>query len=986
MKIKDKLVDWYLTLHNEHLQKYGENTVVMMEVGSFYEFYAVTETEYSHLKKAAQVMSIRITRKNNKKKSENITSSNPYMAGITSISFNKYLKMLLQAKYTIVKVDQVTEPPNPERKITKIYSPGVYDNNLELNQQDNYLLTIYIEGYLDKQFSIGLNLIDLNTGNGYLTEFHDKIENNIVALHEIPKLIHNYNPSETVIYLDNTGDYFQHDDVCHMLQLNSNTTRIYSELPDNIKNITWQQTLLNRHFSIPANLDPHDYLELGIKNHATISVILAILFADSHDSQFSRKLNVLKWLNTDNGVFINSNTYQQLDIINKNNYTRNASLFGLINFTQTAMGKRHLKYRLVNPTVNTNILNTYYDKIEAIGLYQESLLKPLQSIYDIDRIYRKLSLARLNILEFSNSYRSYQNISDIFKVIQDNEVLVSKQDLTDLDKLNDLLDYLRNLFCLEILDNYTHTSEIVENIFQPGVYSNIDSIITEINANKLEINDYHKLINEAIQKNSESRRSVTNVNNEYLKLETNSSGETTFKITKTRYELLKKLKDRPIFTDSSKILQWVEFMEKMEITKKKSEVVINHPILKKCSNELIYLYSKLKKTIFAEFIKVQQYLYQEYGETLLKISYLISELDVTLSNYIASETYHYTRPVLIENEISGIKAENLRHPLTERVKADTLFIANPLNIGSLDTDNTYTGIITGLNGVGKSIYIKSVVMSVIMAQVGMFVPADNYQLTVYHKIFTRIGNNDNLFKGQSTFYCEMLDLSHILKNADKKTLVIADELCSGSEQYSAQAILTSTIEFLTKQHTSSFFTTHFHNCLYLPEITNLSHKKFYHFLVTYAEDNGIIYERKLMDGLGPKLYGIEVFRHILKNNEFIDKCFSYRNKIINNQSEIKFSKYNNKVVVEKCCICQKSASYLGELHTHHIKEQQDADINGYIDYTHKNMTGNLVILCETHHKMVHDNKIKINGWKIDTNKGKFLDYAYSCDGCIVPPN
>ena len=243
------------------------------------------------------------------------------------------------------------------------------------------------------------------------------------------------------------------------------------------------------------------------------------------------------------------------------------------------------------------------------------------------------------------------------------------------------------------------------------------------------------------------------------------------------------------------------------------------------------------------FRKCQSDWYIKYAPTLVFASDFLAEIDLSLGNFDVSNRFHYVKPEIISSPssteeplldgsgmISGIVASNVRHPISERIRSDTVFVANPINIGGISQNyenHIFGAVITGLNGVGKSIYIKSVALAVLMAQSGLFVAAKELKISLYNKLFTRIGNNDNLFRGQSTFYREMLELDTILRNADQNTLVIADELCSGSEQMSAQAILASTIECLSLRNTSNLITTHFHGCLNLPEIGSLNMVKFY---------------------------------------------------------------------------------------------------------------------------------------------------------------
>ena len=419
----------------------------------------------------------------------------------------------------------------------------------------------------------------------------------------------------------------------------------------------------------------------------------------------------------------------------------------------------------------------------------------------------------------------------------------------------------------------------------------------------------------------------------------------------------------------------MELINGILFNERKSEVKLSSPWLENKSKQIITLESQIRQDVSDMFKQLQMKWRDEYPFVFNKVSHIIAEIDLVFSSYNVNQLNSYRRPkIQFDSENSSVNASKLRHPITERICNDVLFVSNPVHIGG-DENEIHSAVITGLNGVGKSIYIKSVALSILMAQSGFYVAADEYNLNLYHKLYTRIGNNDNLIKGQSTFYREMLELDTILRNADSKTLVIADELCSGSEQASAQAILASTIETLNNRKTSCLITTHFQDCLKLEELIQLKGFQIYHFSITNQEGN-IIYNRKLELGLGPELYGVEVSTHIIDNKTFNNMCYAYRNKLLGKEKEdtVKSSNYNSRLMVEKCQICGKHSTYKGELHTHHINEQHLSDSNGVIGDIQKNTKGNLVVLCQQHHQDVHAGKISIYGWKHCLKKGLYLDY------------
>ena len=263
---------------------------------------------------------------------------------------------------------------------------------------------------------------------------------------------------------------------------------------------------------------------------------------------------------------------------------------------------------------------------------------------------------------------------------------------------------------------------------------------------------------------------------------------------------------------------------------------------------------------------------------------------------------------------------------------------------------------------------------------GFFVPSQKFTYYPYKKIFTRINGDDNIFKGMSSFGVEMDELRSILKYSDDRSIVLGDEICKGTEEVSALSIVSSSIMRFCKNNVNFIMATHFHKLYELEQINNISNIKYMHLTIEYdKENNNIIYGRKLEDGPGSNLYGVEIACHIIEDDDFIENAKSIRNTILNKSNELlndKKSNYNNKLFVDKCHICGTESS-INELDTHHIKEQcnfDDCDIN-------KDKLSNLVILCKKHHDEVHNGNLEIKGY-IDTLNGKKLDYSIESDNLI----
>ena len=241
-----------------------------------------------------------------------------------------------------------------------------------------------------------------------------------------------------------------------------------------------------------------------------------------------------------------------------------------------------------------------------------------------------------------------------------------------------------------------------------------------------------------------------------------------------------------------------------------------------------------------------------------------------------------------------------------------------------------------------------------MAQAGLYVPCKTFLYAPYNYIFTRILGNDNIFKGLSTFAVEMSELRTILKIADKNSLVLGDELCSGTESDSALSIFTAGLEVLHRKQSTFIFATHFHEINNYEEIKALSNLKMMHMAVKYdRERNLLVYDRKLRDGPGESMYGLEVCKSLNLPDDFLQRAHDIRMKYNAKDKNIlalSTTHFNAQKIVGMCELCQKEPAS----EVHHLQHQQNAKKdNDYIGSFHKNHVANLLNICDACHKNIH---------------------------------
>lgn len=281
----------------------------------------------------------------------------------------------------------------------------------------------------------------------------------------------------------------------------------------------------------------------------------------------------------------------------------------------------------------------------------------------------------------------------------------------------------------------------------------------------------------------------------------------------------------------------------------------------------------------------------------------------------------------------------------------------------------------------NSSFMKEVGISIIMAQAGMYVPSTNYTYSPYTSLFARITGNDNLFKGQSSFGLEMLELKAILKRSNSRTLVIGDEVCRSTEHISGNSIVAATLIMLSQKNTSFIFATHLHEISELSQIKKIPTIKSFHLSVKYdAKSDNLIFDRQLCEGSGEKIYGIVVAKHIVHDDTFIQLANGIKDELLGKTSEIintKTSKYNKNVYVNQCIICGtqfQKINGISNLDTHHINYQKDC-INGIVKnkiHIQKNSMSNLIVLCKKCHDKIHIGDIAIKKY-LETSNGKILE-------------
>jgi DNA mismatch repair protein MutS len=953
------MIEDYLEYTRVYKEKYGDKCVVLMQVGSFFEIYTIYPNSDTSLNNdvyiIAELCGIQTSRKN--KTIAEISQANPVMAGFPLASLPKFRDKILASNYTIVLVEQVSEPPNPVREVTDIISPGTNVNIV--NKKSNYIMVIYYE-VIDGYIIAGISGIDLSTGKTFVYEVSSTKDDPEFANDEVFRYISTYNPSELIIISEAIGEDYKKR---ILKNLNINNIRVHYkwekyEHLSFFSNINKQRDILEKVFVVKKGfLSIIEILNLERYNNSRFSLCCLLEFAYEHNSDIVKGLEEApEVFEMNKNMTIEFNSAIQLNVLGL--YPGDQPLIDILNRCSTAFGYRTFKERLLQPMIDECAINRAYDDVDTLLKNNKYLVvrKHLSSIMDLERLKRKMKTNRMapqDWVSFNDSLLATKEIRKLLELSGNNSITITEEDIDSIiSQYIDIIDM--DEAGKYNLTNLQDKSSCI-NFFKKGVYLDIDALFDKYNKS-------YDIINATCENITQIGDNDTTA----CKVENNNRDGYYLTITKKRYETA--LKNKRDLMNS--------FEKKLLSSSSTTYKLTNATIIKESNN--IAQYSQQISQMVLNHYKdfVINFIDATVDTFDLIIKYLI-RVDIAANSAKNAYDYCYTRPIIDCEATAGkssfIEAVDMRHPIIERIQDDFQYVGNNVSL------NQNGILLYGINASGKSSYMKAVGLNIIMAQAGMFVSASSFRYYPYNSIFTRISGLDNIYKGMSSFTVEMTELRNILKRCNKYSLVIGDEICCGTESISAISIVASGIDTLIQKGASFIFASHLHELTKLTTIKdNIGKSKLFvkHIRITFDENNNIIYDRVIQDGQGSNNYGIEVCRTLDMPTDFMKNAEKNRKEVEGINCNIinkKNSRYNSKITIDMCNICNKNKAE----ETHHIMYQHTADKDGFINNTfHKNAKHNLVAICKECHNKEHSGKIKIECW-MSSSKGRKLICNYN---------
>lgn len=715
------------------------------------------------------------------------------LAGIPYHSLDNYLPKLVKAGYRVAICEQLEDP-----KMTKtIVKRGVTEIITPgIASQDNILdskKNNYLASIYIGAKKNGIALMDISTGEFYISAGDESY---------IDKLLHSYRPSEIIIPKQNKSIYLKR--ISQQFYTYGMEDWIYGE--DYSK-----ETLLKK-------FQTNSLKGFGIETYdeATIAASSILHYLHSNEQHKLEHIQKIIILKPKEVVWLDNFSIRNLELV-QGQHAQAVSLFDILNQTQSSMGSRMLQRWILHPLVSIEKIERRFSLVQYLTDkidFRDDLKNIIYQIGDLERLISKVSMLKAQPRDLVQIKRSLLRIQDLI-------ALILKSDSSDYKKFNDFLQPCHSLIETierKLLDE--PPALLTKGIaFKKGFHSEFDEYLSLVTDGKQYLLDIQFREQQATQISS-LKIGFNNVFGYYLE------------VTNTHKDKVPE--------------NWIR-----KQTLSNAERYIT-PELKEYESKILGAEEKLNQ--------IQEVLWQElmqealeYIEPIQLNAQTIAEIDCLLSFALVALQNDYKRPTVNDSLIIEIKEG--RHPVIEKQLAvGESYVPNDIYLNNSEQQLI---MLTGPNMSGKSALLRQTALIVLMAQMGSFVPARSANIGYIDKLFTRVGANDNLSMGESTFMVEMNETASIVNNFSERSLILLDEIGRGTSTYDGISIAWSLAEFLyfSKEKPKTLFATHYHE---LNELA-LKHDRIKNFHIKTKEVDGhIIFLRKLVEGGSEHSFGIHV--------------------------------------------------------------------------------------------------------------------------------
>lgn len=725
------------------------------------------------------------------------------LAGVPYHAVDTYLSRMISKGYKVAICEQVEDPKKAKgivkRAVVRIVTPGtVIDAALLSTEQARYLMAVYPDL---KKKQVGLSFIDISTGDFHFTEIPARDPGDGIRSEAA-----RYHPSECIIPAGSGED---------LIRLLHSVVPLVSPQDPSLFSLPSAEEVLCRQFGIP---DPND-LPCAEFPSGTCAAGAALAYAQK--TQFSELSHIRSLHRSDFKMHqvLDAVTLRNLEILqNIRDRTEEGTLAATIDMTLTPMGRRLLRRRIAAPLLDPDAINRRLDAVTYFvdrSAVRQEVRARIHRFPDLERIAGRIS---------------YGN--------------ASPRDLVTLAAAADTVEGIKTFFShehdipQELTDAISGIRDItpLATLIKSAIFEDPPALIRK-----------GGVIRDGYHAELDHLRSISRNGKQWIAdLEQQEKERTGIKSLKIKYNAVF---GYYIEITKANLASVPDDYERRQTTANGERYTI--PALREMESQIATADERLlglEEELFKEILDTAG----SYVPALQEIAQATGIIDLYAGLAEGALKYRYVRPELVDEPTLLIREG--RHPVVEN-SLEGGFVPNDAEL-SAGSDQIL--IITGANMAGKSTYMRSVALIVILAQMGSYVPATYARVGIVDRIFTRVGAFDDLASGQSTFMVEMMELATILNHATERSLVILDEIGRGTSTLDGYCIAKAVLEHLHGKRSKGprcLFATHFHEIVGIE--SELKRVRNCHFAVKET-DRDVIFLRKLVPGATDRSYGIHV--------------------------------------------------------------------------------------------------------------------------------
>ena len=726
--------------------------------------------------------------------SRNIAKGSPVpMAGIPHHAAEGYIARLIERGYHVAICDQIGDSPVKglfPREVVRVITPGtVVEAGLLPGDRNNYLVSAILDGN-----ALGIAIADISTGEFSAGQF--EAEDRLAVLRQE---LFRLSPAELLV-----PETLPFEEIW-----DGNTTK----LPEWRFELDRMVEKLKEHFGTTTLAG----FGLEEKPAAVRAAGAIVEYLGSSQEGALSLLTGLSIYSLDDFMTLDAATRRNLELTEtiRTGDVR-GSLLGILDQTQTPMGRRLLHQWLGNPLLDLERIDGRLDQVEAFhndGVWRAEIRSSLKAYGDLERLTNRISAGVAKPGDLVAMQTLLEKIPQIKGVLQQSELEAIKGIVAGIDACEDIFDLLQRSISEDPPATLGKTG-----VIRSGFSEKLDDLVGSSRGARDWIANLEQVERE--------RSGIKN-----LKVGYNKVFGYYIEVTKANSERVPE-----------------DYIRKQTLVNAERYIT---PEMKEYESQVLTAEEQIREVEREIFHEICAQIAGQAAR-LLKTARAVGRLDVVSALAEVAAHRSFVRPDLSVGDVLDI--QDGRHPVVEELIPGSRFIPNDIQF----EDGERIRVITGPNMSGKSTYLRQVALTVLMAQMGSFVPAQHARLGIVDRIFTRIGAQDEIHAGQSTFMVEMVEMANILHNASNRSLVILDEVGRGTSTYDGVAIAWAVVEYLhnhPKLRARTLFATHYHELTrlseFLPGVRNYN--------VAVSEEGGkVVFLHKITPGGADKSYGIHV--------------------------------------------------------------------------------------------------------------------------------